>query len=228
MAERPILFNTEMVLAILEDRKTQTRRLVKGLPLAEPWFTVEDGKPLMCDENGVWYPAGRFSIVQPDDILWVRETWNGLKTGNPKVGYHTTYWYKADENDKNPDDRWRPSIHMPKDAARLFLRVKDVRMERLQDMSEEDAISEGYSGICPGAHTVYFSDGYAEPCHVGGEECHYGYWYCNHSIPEAFGRDIWDGTIKPAELQRYGWEANPWVWAYEFERCEKPKGWNHG
>ena len=228
MAEKPILFNTEMVKAILEGRKTQTRRLVKGLPLAEPWFDIEDGKPLMCDENGEWYPAERFSIVQPDDILWVRETWNGLKTGNPKLGYHTTYWYKADENDENPDDRWRPSIHMPKDAARLFLWVKDVRMERLQDMSEEDAISEGYSGICPGAHTVYFSDGYAEPCHVGGEECHYGYWYCNHSIPEAFGRDIWDGTIKPAELQRYGWEANPWVWAYEFERCEKPKGWNHG
>ena len=225
MAEKPILFNTEMVKAILEDRKTQTRRLVKGLPLAEPWFDIADGNPLMCDENGEWYPAERFSKIQPDDILWVRETWNGLKTGNPNVGHHTTYWYKADDKDDNPDDKWRPSIHMPKDAARLFLRVKDVRMERLQDMSEEDAISEGYSGICPGAHTVYFSDGYAEPCHVGGAECHYGYWYCNHSIPEAFGRDIWDGTIKPAELPRYGWEANPWVWVIEFERIDKPKGW---
>ena len=227
MAERPILFNTEMVKAILEDRKTQTRRLVKGLPLAEPWFTVEDGKPMMCDENGEWYPAERFSVVQPGDILWVRETWA------KDVG---RYLYRANYSDtekfymngREIRMTWHPSIHMPRAAARLFLGVKDVRMERLQDMSEKDAISEGYSGICPGAHTVYFPDGYAEPCHVGGEECHYGYWYCNHSIPEAFGRDIWDGTIKPADLPRYGWEANPWVWAYEFERCEKPKGWNHG
>jgi len=240
---KPILFNTEMVKAILESRKTQTRRPVKGLPLAEPWFDIENGNPLMCDENGDWYPAERFSKIQPDDILWVRETWNygyiessdaegSLESWfeelrKPATGYLgalSRYFYLADKADEEIMDKiggkWRPSIHMPKDAARLFLRVKDVRMERLQDMSEEDAISEGYSGICHGAHTVYFSDGYAEPCHVGCEECYYGYWYCNHSIPEAFGRDIWDGTIKPAELPRYGWEANPWVWVITFERTE--------
>ena len=226
MAEKPILFNTEMVKAIMEGRKTQTRRVIR----------FPDGTTGRLPECGardyIYYPGGiKYPPYQAEDVLWVRETW--CRIGNPKAGRPMHYCYRADMEEPSKDDMgfmalWKPSIHMPKDAARLFLRVKDVRMERLQYMSEEDAISEGYSGICPGAHTVYFSDGYAEPCHVGGEECHYGYWYCNHSIPEAFGRDIWDGTIKPADLPRYGWEANPWVWAYEFERCEKPKGWNHG
>ena len=220
MSVKPILFNTEMVRAILEGRKTQTRRIAKTA--THIMSSVEK-----LDEKLAKDIVDEYAPFQSGDILWVRETWA------KDVG---RYMYRANYSDSEKfymNGReirmtWRPSIHMPKDAARLFLRVKDVRMERLQDMSEEDAISEGYSGICPGAHTVYFSDGYAEPCHVGGEECHYGYWYCNHSIPEAFGRDIWDGTIKPADLPRYGWEANPWVWAYEFERCEKPKGWNHG
>lgn len=238
MSEKPILFNTEMVRAILDDRKTQTRRVLKrnvapvlyddDLPKPDRIRMNADGT-MSFDWSG--RVIGGFDLkmlYKPGDVLWVRETWHGLKTGNEKFGHHKTFWYKADEEDENPDDKWCPSIHMPKEAARLFLRVKNVRMERLQDMSEEDAISEGYSGVCPGAHTVYFSDGYAEPCHVGGEDCGYGYWYCNHSIQEAFGSDIWDKTIKPADLPRYGWEANPWVWAYEFERCEKPKGWNHG
>ena len=228
--EKPILFNTEMVKAILDGRKTQTRRLVK----APDWNikTIPDWANRKSIESGIffWVVGQRAKSgtaikikppCKPGDILWVRETWNGLKTGNEKFGWHKTFWYKADDVDENPDDKWRPSIHMPREAARIFLKVKDVRIERLQDMSEEDAISEGYSGVCPGAHTVYFSDGYAEPCHVGGEDCGYGYWYCNHSIQEAFGSDIWDKTIKPAELQSYGWDANPWVWVIEFERCNR-------
>ena len=79
---KPILFNTEMVKAILNGTKTQTRRLVKGLPLYSPYFEVVDGAPMVCDDNGDWYPATAFSRIQPGDVLWVRETWHGIKTGN--------------------------------------------------------------------------------------------------------------------------------------------------
>ena len=189
MTERPILFNTEMVRAILEDRKTQTRRLVKGLPLAEPWFTVEDGKPMMCDENGEWYPAERFSVVQPGDILWVRETWA------KDVG---RYMYRANYSDTEKfymNGReirmvWSPSIHMPRKAARLFLLVKDVRCERLQDMTVEDCALDG--GFCMDAVKV-----------IG--------------VERLFGK-LWDSTIKKADILRFGWGANPWVWVIEFER----------
>lgn len=189
MTERPILFNTEMVRAILEDRKTQTRRLVKGLPLAEPWFTVEDGKPMMCDENGEWYPAERFSVVQPGDILWVRETW-AKDAGR--------YMYRANYSDTEKfymNGReirmvWSPSIHMPRKAARLFLLVKDVRCERLQDMTVEDCALDG--GFCMDAVKV-----------IG--------------VERLFGK-LWDSTIKKADIPCYGWDANPWLWVIEFER----------
>ena len=197
MAEKPILFNTEMVRAILDGRKTQTRRLVKGIPLYEPYFEVVDGKPMICDDNGDWHPAEDYSRIQPGDVLWVRETWNGLRTGNPKIGYHTTYWYKADDQDENPDDKWLPSIHMPREAARLFLRVTGVQVERLQDISEDDALAEG-------ANAGEYLDEVGNLVDV----------YYPH---EDFAR-IWDNTIKKADLRRYGWDANPWVWVIEFER----------
>lgn len=192
MAEKPILFNSEMVKAILGGRKTQTRRLVKGLPLAEPWFTVEDGKPMMCDENGEWYPAERFSAVQPGDILWVRETWNGGRLFGQKGN---GYIYAADYQGQSAFG-WRPSIHMPKEAARIFLRVKDVRMERLQGISHEDILREGIAE-CKGREH--------------GEDC---------ACAEIAFSELWDSTIKKADLPRYSWEANPWVWVIEFERQE--------
>lgn len=197
MAIKPILFNTEMVKAILEGRKTQTRRLVKGLPLAEPWFTVEDDKPLMCDENGEWYPAEHFSTVQPGDILWVRETW--CRIGNPKAGRPMHYCYRADMEDPSKDDDgfhalWRPSIHMPKEAARIFLRVKDVRMEHLQDMTVQDSLAEGVK-----LHLNGIADG-ADPL-----------------LPFA---ELWNSTTNKRDFSKYCWSANPWVWVIEFERME--------
>jgi hypothetical protein len=189
MTERPILFNTEMVRAVLDGRKTQTRRLVKGLPLAEPWFTVEDGRPMMCDENGEWYPAERFSTVQPGDILWVRETWNGGRLFGQKGN---GYAYAADYKGQSAFG-WRPSIHMPKEAARLFLLVKDVRMERLQDMKMSDIKAEG-----------------VVPSNVTG-----GHW---QQWQQEYMKPVWDGTIKKTDLRRFGWDANPWVWVIEFER----------
>ena len=122
----------------------------------------------------------------------------------------------------------RPSIHMPKEAARIWLKVKDVRVERLQDIAEEQALSEGvpddldypiskvYCPRCRGEGligTVGVSLGYMEV------DCP----YCDTAIKRF--KNLWNSTIKKSDLDRYGWDANPWVWVIEFERCEKPEGW---
>ncbi len=159
------------------------------------------------------------------DILYVRETFYE----SPAFGT----MYRADWRDDacpymEPDDKWRPSIHMPKEAARLFLRVTGVRVERLQDMKDEDAYNEGWRGPwC--AHKVF--ENYPDspiPCYASdGSECPPDP-PCNHSIPELFGMDIWDNTIKKADLPRYGWATNPWVWVIAFERISKEEAQKGG
>ena len=186
---KPILFNTEMVKAILDGRKTVTRRLIKEIPLHAPYFEDYDGKAMASDGFGDWHPAEHFCRIQPGEILYVRETWKHYTTGTAGPGLIDGYLYKADE----PQDtsgmmvecRWRPSLHMPKDAARIFLRVTDVRAERLKYISREGAMAEG----------------------------------CNAAIPLLEFERIWNSTIKPGELSVYGWDANPWVWVISFERC---------
>lgn len=192
--EKPILFNTDLVRAILDGRKTVTRRIVKNIPLHAPYFEVVDGEPMACDEYGDWHPATDFSWIWPEDILWVRETWAHPSAAEISMGADTNmYIYKADEPALPcAYDRWRPSIHMPREAARLFLRVTDVRIERLQDMVAEDCAKDG--GYEPEAVKA-----------VG--------------VAPLFG-PLWDSTIKKADLPRYGWDANPWVWVIEFERTE--------
>lgn len=195
MAERPILFNTEMVKAIIDGRKTQTRRLVKEIALHAPYFELCDDAPYACDMYGEWHPAERFCRIQPCDILWVRETWH-KDAGR--------YMYRANYADdekfyrdgKEVQLRWSPSIHMPKEAARLFLRVKDVRVERLDSMSEEDAIAEGFADSPSGTDSPLDRFSY-----------------------------LWNKTIKREDLREFGYHANPWVWVIEFERCGKPEGW---
>lgn len=103
------------------------------------------------------------------------------------------YYYKADDNDFHCV--WHPSIHMPKEAARIWLKVTDVRVERLQEISGEDLIKEGID---------FFRSNYVR---VAFDEY----------------KNIWNSTIKKSDIDRYGWDANPWVWVIEFERCEKPK-----
>lgn len=227
MAEKPILFNTEMVRAILDGRKTQTRRLVKstGLKIIDipKWSSRE------VADNGIFFyvvkEAEKCATVSrikppclPCDVLWVRETW-AKDAGR--------YMYKANYSDTEKfymNGReikmvWCPSIHMPRAAARLFLRVIGVRTERLQDMSEEDAICEGYDGMPWCYHHVF--DNYPDspiPCDASsGYDCPPDR-PCDKSIPELFGETIWNPTIKKSDLDRYGWEANPWVWVIEFER----------
>ena len=200
MAIKPILFNTEMVRAILDGRKTCTRRLVRFLPGENPQWTgyIRDGLMLY---NGRNEPCIIKVPYQPGDTLYVRETWCGLPVN--EAGHmrgHTIYYYKADGElrPKGWRGTWHLSIHMPKEAARIWLKVTDVRVERLQEITSEQ--------ICREVVEVEY------PHVLNGEEKRY-----------AFSR-LWDSTIKKSDLDRYGWNASPWVWVIEFERCEKPEG----
>jgi len=132
-----------MVQAILDGRKTQTRRVIKDKDITN-WFDIDvDGKPIayIDQETGDSYPPTHRAKYQPGDILWVRETWA------KRIHSDNRYYYKADNNlgaiFNREDDKWRPSIFMPREAARIFLRVKNVRVERVQDIGEEDALAEG-------------------------------------------------------------------------------------
>lgn len=192
---KPILFNTEMVRAIQEKRKTVTRRLVKFLDGKNPSWTgyIRDGMMLY---NGTNEPCNKPAPFKTGDILYVRETWSEHYTAESDG--KLVYCYKADGLDikseclPGENNRWYPSIHMPKEAARIFLRVKDVRVERLQDITEEQAQAEGCnSGMLTG------------PCTARGQF-----------------EDLWNSTIKKSDLALYGWDANPWVWVIEFERVE--------
>ena len=182
----PILFNTEMVWAILDGRKTVTRRVVKHPFEVHPngYITKPRGNERLCPCEPPY---------QPGDILYVRETWCEWTDG---------YLYKAGaEGLCQPGAvglfRWRPSIHMPKQAARIWLRVTEVWVERLQDMTGQDILREGVN------------------CHVHPEA---DYFDGNQKMMFA---ELWDSTVNKPDLDRYGWDANPWVWVIEFARCEK-------
>lgn len=211
MAIKPILFNTEMVRAVLDGRKICTRRLVKFLPGENPQWTgyIRDGLMLY---NGKNEPCIRKAPYQPGDILYVRETW-----GYPiALNSDKQYVFRADEvaesGFKNDSHIWHPSIHMPKEAARIWLKVTGVRAERLQEITEEQASAEGTN---PWDEACYENNG----------------WHPTFSDPDSGGEPniidgfhkLWDSTIKKNDLGSYGWDANPWVWVIEFERCEKPE-----
>ena len=200
MAIKPILFNGEMVRAILDGRKTCTRRVIKhnvdailNSPYRMEHPEVEDAWLIkkLCRPP-----------YEPGDILYVRETWGeGYAEG--------TYIYKADDKlaelptfKKTSKILYHPSIHMPKEAARIWLKVTDVRVERLQDITDDGAKAEGAN--------------WKNGKNVGWEE------KMRRTAVERFA-EIWDSTIKKSDLDRYGWAANPWVWVIQFERCEKPK-----
>jgi hypothetical protein len=188
---KPILFNTEMVQAILEGRKTVTRRKIdKDIT---NFCDVEVDGTLLDYQNchGDFINPIDLCRYRKGDILWVRETWSEHQeyyNNSAKVFAEPHYIYKADGVYAN---KWRPSIHMPKEAARIFLKVTDVRVERLQDITEEDAIAEGMSKTLVDGVIFISAKG-------------------NFHV-------LWDSlNIK----RGYGWEVNPWVWVIEFERVE--------
>ena len=222
----PILFNTDMVRAILDGRKKATRRIVKSpyfvddsgaVPLA--MRTAPKGGKLERQIGAMPYPDEPYKI---DDILYVRETWGISNLDyDDRIAYIV---YRASDKMENegcqavrlPDEKfeklydsmsessadWRPSIHMPKEAARIWLKVTDVRVERLNEMTLEDFLKEGVM-IRPEA----FND--PENAYQQAKDIFI---------------DIWDSTIKKSDRNRYGWDANPWTWVTEFEWCEKPEG----
>lgn len=215
MAIKPILFNTEMVRAILDGRKTCTRRVAKNVPdhihRIEPVY--ENGRfQFDCFYSSYVVELDAYADFcmpclppyQQGDILYVRETWSHPIVPSDK----NRYVYRADEvaedGFKNEAHIWHPSIHMPKEAARIWMKVTDVRVELLQEITFDSCQNEG----------IY--DDYKTYSEV----------YTNNlrrmAYPKVFAR-LWNSTIKKSDLDRYGWNANPWVWVIEFERCEKPK-----
>lgn len=228
---KPILFNTEMVRAILDGRKTVTRRLVKP----QPGFFYDVGGRIPDPDNPERiaflamdpddHEEIRVPPFQPGDVLYVRETW----------GYNRDSWlYKADyREDEWPLFIWHPSIHMPKKTARIFLRVKDVRVERLQDITVDQVAAEGIDALKPSNDAEELCNYCLLPDESKGIHCYGGSVHmCEGShcgeamdsweeeyICEFAG--LWNSTIKPADIPVYGWDANPWVWVIEFEKISR-------
>ncbi len=242
---KPILFNTEMVQAILDDEKTTTRRIIKS-----PDYYVFTGKTysLVAGKQGQEYlyaecikqsNGAAQSVKCPyrvNDILYVRETWNFVDCENciqeicfPKLGMNGCYIYRAYYDDTKKEEmlKWRPSIHMPKEAARIFLKVIDIRMERLRDIKEEQAKAEGIKGYSKDGKLYKYAvnDEWWIRYHKKHKKDFTGtYWQdMPRTGKEAFSY-LWNSTIKKKQLDQYGWDANPWVWVIEFEKCEKPEG----
>ena len=236
MAIKPILFNTEMVRAILDGRKTCTRRICKDanectMPDMEFYnadkrtYAVHNFADKAHTEQ--LSTAERTCPICPEDILYVRET------VYQKVGHYLdvdgetkAVWcneFKYAATDEKPETGWnyswvkRPSIHMPKEAARIWLKVTDVRVERLQDITENQAEEEVFLFTPPCLRLT--GENY---CDIDGL-CTSEIKYCDMGARELFGTVLWSSTIKKSDLDRYGWSANPYVFVIEFERCEKPK-----
>lgn len=228
----PILFNTDMVRGILDGRKTVTRRVIKGLPdgTYDVKFNGEEWEALF----GTVGKGACFDFYkelklpcQTGDILYVRETWQECcrNTIHSQI-VHNKYCFKASVD--NPIygciDRecgqicnWKPSIHMPKEAARIWLKVTDVQVERLQEMSDDDCVKEGIRAWTKdGKLYKYF------PADKEGDYPNCAWSECPRTPKEAMEK-IWNSTIKKSDLGLYGWDANPWVWVIAFERCEKPE-----
>ncbi|MBR3688933.1 MAG: hypothetical protein IKL85_07660 [Lentisphaeria bacterium] len=201
MSEKPILFNTAMVRAILNGRKTQTRRVVvPHYRDGDAGFNVitnaATGKFLYIEYYDEYESSTERRLnppYVPGDVLYVRETWKQYTTGTAGPGLIDGYLYKADEPQDTTgmmvEGHWHPSIHMPRDAARIFLRVTNIRAERLRSITEKDAMAEGYP--------ILLSD-------IG------------FSATDWF-RVTWDDNIADESTN---WNANHWVWVYEFERIK--------
>lgn len=200
---KPILFNTEMVQAILDSRKSVTRRVVKQ-KYSDSIFELYEGilcetepetPPIDLGNGRKQFKVRRFveckAPYKVGNILYVRETWQCFNPYSDKE-----YVYKATNDCSDVINmKWLPSIHMPKSAARIFLKVTDVRVERLQEI---DRLWNNYD-----------REGMRNPKTQN----------ISIAMQERF-IDVWNSTIKKQDFNKYGWNANPFVWVIEFERVE--------
>lgn len=203
----PILFNTEMVRAILDERKGATRRKIDS-DIVNGFDMEPGGKEVIAYIDrltGDHYKPEKPCKYQPDDILYVRETYcpNYLDFINE---YGNKHVYKADYNSAIlsgdiTEPKWTPSIHMPKEAARIWLRVKSVKPQRINEMTLDDFLKEG---------VIFRPEAFNDPDNA----------YLQ--AQKEFIR-IWESTLKGSDKERYSWAENPWTWAIEFERCNKPE-----
>ena len=228
----PILFNTDMVRAILDGRKTVTRRICKDaneLTVPDMGFYDAEKRTYAVhnfadkDHTDQLSTAERTCPICPGDILYVRETWS------PVFVVPRRYLYKVGcKEAENLPIKWHPSIHMPKEAARIWLKVTDVRVERLQEITEEQAKTEGIRGYSKDGNLYKYAvtDDWWIDYHNKHRKSFLGTWWQDmpRTASEAFSY-LWNSTIKKSDLDLYGWDANPLVWIIEFERCEKPEGW---
>lgn len=206
MKNIPILFSTPMVQAILEGRKTMTRRILKTQPKFNPNIIELDDCWGWCHKEKIEQNPDRFQIKQqfkcpygqPGDILWVRETWCNTIDEDFPYAYKATHPWAENEEGSSP---WKPSIHMPKEACRIFLKVKSVKVERLQDITEQDAIAEGIERCGNHGFKNYMTN-------IA--------MMCVNPAKRSF-ETLWQ-SINGEQ----SWDENPWVWVIEFEQTEKP------
>lgn len=207
MKERPILFSAPMVRALLAGTKTQTRRIAK--PVRHPdWGNLYSPGALVREHEPMHVIYRACPYGQPGDRLWVRET---FRRDLDRMNRCKVVEYRADDAVllaspgpggafDFPDLGWRPSIHMPRWASRITLEITGVRVERLQDISDADAVAEG----CTKNHNGYYLGG---PHAVSGRK--------QMATAQSAYRDLWE-SINGAG----SWDANPWVWAVDFKRIE--------
>lgn len=220
MKLRPILFSTPMVQAILEGRKTQTRRIIKGQPfnaLSDIICEVDDFRKGHWGAKFKYYGEDRYEITnmfkplcQEGDTLWVRETWQHSDDLNDPY----LYKQKLEEDDRpeyHKDLKWKPSIFMPKEACRIFLKVTDVRVERLHEITDAEAEKEGVETLSIRRLPLYRDYSVTPKKYSLFDPFRF-------ISPRPSFQSLWE-SINGLE----SWDDNPYVWVYEFERIEKPE-----
>jgi len=196
MKHRPIIFSTPMVKAILDGRKTQTRRVMNPQPvLGKPW------KDWIVDPDVMDLPTAYCPYGIKQDRLWVKETWAWIDNSEFDFDAESYVEYRADnpgakypgewpeeEARGNPEaPKWKSSIHMPKKHARIWLEITGVRVERLQDISDEDVLHEGFRMDNVSIFRLGYKGAFAE---------------------------LWDSINK----KKHPWSSNDWVWVLEFRK----------
>lgn len=197
---KPILLNDEMVRVILRDGKIVIRRVLKQQP-------PEEGEYEQMDDGSYQFKVAPYKSIydywvkppyQFGNIFYAKEMWAKISDWvdtDPDVGLSDGFIYKADWENKTEAPKWCSLIYIPKEATRIFLRVTSVRVERLKDITDDQAIDEGCKGIFANVDWV--------------------------STPREEYVDVCNGNVKKTDFFKYDWDANPWVWVIEFKRISK-------